>query len=207
MKRREGRGSLLPGVLVEYALHTMPNRPRPHRVAIQGARIRFANTPADLLNVSRSGALIRLGYQPRTGGEWPLVLELPNHMPQWLTGRVVRTQSASGTSPGAPVVGDQFLLALKFVNPPLEVVEALDQACGTTPPAAIPSDAPAEVRTLEESVRSAMQHLRRLSLSLRRRCPECGSPDVSKEFDHRYACDQCGVQFAGFRLGPVRVSL
>lgn len=69
------------------------------------------------MNVSRTGALIRLGYHLRTGGEWPLVLELPAFEPVWLTGR-----------------------------------------------------------------------------------------EVMKDVSHHYSCRQCGRQFAGFRVGPLRLS-
>ena len=67
-------------------------RPRPPRIAVTGAHMRFANTVADVVNVSPTGALIRLGFKPRLGGEWPLVLDLPAAGQVWLNGRVVRCQ-------------------------------------------------------------------------------------------------------------------
>lgn len=186
----------------------MPNHPRPRRVAIRGARMQFANTPADLMNVSRTGALIRLGYQPRTGGEWPLVLELPEAGPVWLTGRVVRSRRLDDASPsGLSTLGSGYLLALRFVNPSTDAQAILDEACGMPPAAASSVAAPVVGRGIERRLRSSVQRLRRLSLSLRRRCPECGSVEVAKEISHRYACEQCGLEFAGFRLGPLRVSL
>ena len=54
----------------------MPARARSPRVAVPGASIQFANTIAELVNLSPSGALIRMNFELRKGGEWPLVLDL-----------------------------------------------------------------------------------------------------------------------------------
>jgi hypothetical protein len=55
----------------------MHRRPRPRRVAIRGARVPLANTLADLVNVSRTGVLMQVGYELPPGSEWPLTLAVP----------------------------------------------------------------------------------------------------------------------------------
>lgn len=181
----------------------MSNRPRPRRVAVRGGCLRLANTTADLVNVSRTGALIRLNHELRTGGEWPLVLQLPTADPVWLHGRVVRCQRVEPG--GGTALRNQYVLGLKFVNPPAEAEAMLDGVCGTPPrPAAAPADgSPARRRWL----RVSLLHLRPPSLSLRRRCPECRSVEVTKEGRYRYSCDQCALEFVGIRVGPLRLSL
>src|ERR1700675_4232387 len=89
---------------------------RPPRVAVDGAHMRFANTVADVVNVSRTGALVRLGFKPRLGGEWPMVLDLPAAGQVWLNGRVVRCQE-DPSGRGAPLPSSEYLLGLAFVQP------------------------------------------------------------------------------------------
>ena len=89
----------------------MPTRTRSPRVVVPGARLQFANTVAELLNLSPTGALIRMNFELRRGGEWPLVLELPQSGQVWLHGRVVRCRRHDGA----------FVLALSFVSPNADV--------------------------------------------------------------------------------------
>ncbi len=107
----------------------MPNRPRPRRVAILGARVRLAAAVADLVNVSRTGVLIRASCQLRPGGEWPLVVELPAARVR-LSGRVVRCEPAEVPLPGGAALQGQYALALAFVNPSTDAQAVLDQVCG-----------------------------------------------------------------------------
>src|ERR1700693_686779 len=98
---------------------------RPPSVAVDGAHMRFANTVADVVNVSPTGALVRLGFKPRLGGEWPLVLDLPASGQGWLNGRVVRCQqdpSGRGTMPRS----NEYLLGLAFVRPSEGAQDVLD---------------------------------------------------------------------------------
>ena len=78
--------------------------PRPRRVALLGARVQLANTIADLVNVSRTGVLIRVSYELRANSEWPLVLELPATAPVRVTGRVARCESTDVSLPDGAVV-------------------------------------------------------------------------------------------------------
>ena len=171
----------------------MPTRPRPPRVAIAGARLQFANTVAELVNMSPSGALIRMGFELRKGGEWPLVLELPEAGQIWLSGRVVRCRRE----------GTAFLLALSFVSPEAQAQAILDRLCSTPSPAKEKRQHPLPwmLPTL------SFERLMRIRVSASRQCPECHSADVTKERRHGYSCSQCGCRFSGYRIGGIRISL
>jgi hypothetical protein len=185
----------------------MSKRPRPRRVAIRGATIQIASTVAEMLNVSRTGALIRLNYQPRTGGEWPLVLDLPAvDDALWLTGRVVRCRPAEPHAQHLSVTERHYLTALKFIDPSPEAQAILDGVCGTLAP--VKSVKPVARALPSRGMRKqpVIRRLRRLSLSIRRRCPECRSVDVMKNGRHRYTCKQCGREFSGLRFGPLRLA-
>ncbi len=176
-------------------------RQRPARISVPGANLRFANTAAELVNVSQTGALVRLVFKPRLGGEWPLVLDLPARGQVWLNGRVVRCQpdpSRLGVAPHPT----EYLLGLAFVEPSEAAQTLLDQLCGTSTPRRLGADS--KLRRLPDAAR---RRLRRFSLSLHRHCPECASTTVRKEADRRYLCEQCGCEFAGFHLGRIRISL
>jgi hypothetical protein len=159
----------------------------------------FANTAAELVNVSPTGALIRLGFKPRLGGEWPLAIALPARGQIWLNGRVVRCE-LDAVKNGASAHGTEYLLALAFVEPSEQAQALLDRLCGGS--TVRPTADAAPRRRL-----SRPHRLRRLALTLQRTCPECRSTMVTKQTGHRYSCDQCGSDFAGFHLGLLRVSL
>jgi hypothetical protein len=171
----------------------MHTRSRSPRVAVPGAHLQFANTVAELINVSPSGALIRMNFELRRGGEWPLVLELPRTGQLWLHGRVVRCRRHDGA----------FILALSFVAPNAEAQAVLDELCSAPAPAREkrPRPLPWRLPTL------SFERLMRLHLSTNRQCPECHSSDVSKERRHTYSCFQCGCRFSGYRIGKIRISL
>ena len=153
---------------------------RPRRAAIAGARAQFAGIVADVVNVSSTGALLRVAHPQPRGSQWPLLLEVSG-TPVQLTARVVRCEPAAGplsTSTG------QFTLALAFVNPLAEAQARLDQVC--------------------KSGRRTEGHASRLHVSLVRRCPKCKSRDVAKESRRHYSCCQCGEMFTGMRVGFLR---
>ena len=162
-----------------------------------GASLLFANTMAELVNVSPTGALIRLGFKPRLGGDWPLSIDVPARGQVWLNGRVVRCERDVVRRGPAARDGDGYLLGLTFVQPSDGAQALLDQLCG----ASTPSHGSAPPR------RRASMRLRRVALSLRRQCPECRSTTVTKQAGHHYSCDTCGSDFTGFHLGRIRISL
>ena len=171
-------------------------RARSPRITVPGAHIQFANTVANLINLSPSGALIGMHFELRRGGEWPLVLDLPASGPLWLQGRVVRCRRHEGA----------FILALSFVSPTAEAQAVLNELCK----AAVPSAPPKEKRPRPLPWRLptfSFERLLRARVSPARQCPECHSSDVSKDRRHSYSCFQCGCRFSGFRIGTFRISL
>lgn len=173
----------------------MPTRSRPPRVTVPGAHITFANTVAELINLSPSGALIRMNFELRKGGEWPLVLDLPTTGQVWLHGRVVRCRRHEGA----------FILALSFVSPNAEAQAVLNDLCASPRPAPAQEKRPRPLPWRLPAL--TFERLFRLHLSASRQCPECHSADVTKERRHSYSCYQCGCRFTGFRIGKLRISL
>ena len=174
----------------------MPTHVRSPRVAVPGARLQFANTVAELINLSPTGALIRMNFELRKGGEWPLVLDLPKLGQVWLQGRVVRCRRDEGA----------FSLALSFVAPSAEATDMLNDVCRTPAETGVPKEKrphPLPWRLPTFSI----ERLLRMRWSHDRQCPECHSGDVTKERSHGYSCFQCGCRFNGFRLGRMRISL
>jgi hypothetical protein len=147
---------------------------------VAGARARLADTFADVVNLSRTGALIRMPLHQRPGAQWPLILELSN-TPVELIARVVRCETASLTRQGAR---RQYMLGLAFVDPTPAVSAVLDRICKT--------------QNATEGKR------RRIYISFVRRCPHCKSRAVSKDSKRTYCCSDCGDVFTGIRIGVVR---
>jgi hypothetical protein len=157
---------------------------RPVRIPVPGARVRVADVTADLVNVSRTGILIRAPYALHPGTDWPLVLQVSKAVLQ-IAGRVVRCEA---TDTGAGSQG--YTLALSFLSPSREVQRWLLQACGGA----------------VEAHRGRTRRFKATALSRARHCPSCGSPRITKEARHRYYCNTCGARFIGLKLGPVRLA-
>jgi len=93
-----------------------------------GVRAQFAHTVADVLNLSRTGALLRANCTLRLRSEWPLLIELPAG-PVRLTGRVVRCQPAHASN-GSPQPRNQYAIAVSFLRAAPEAQAVLDAVCG-----------------------------------------------------------------------------
>lgn len=165
----------------------MFQHPRAHRVTISGARVLLADTIANLINVSRTGALIRAGRELMPGSNWPLTLQLNARAVQ-LTGRIVRLEPAP-VSVADGALCRQFAIALAFVEPSTTARSVLAAVCGG-----------ARARA------GVGVNLGVCRVSLVRHCPRCQSRSVSKAGPHRYACDDCHHFFRGFRIGLFRVA-
>ena len=143
--------------------------------------------------MSATGALIRMGFELRNGGEWPLVLDLPQAGQIGLNGRVVRCRRE----------GTLFLLALAFVSPGVQAQATLEDLCSRPSPIREKRTHPAPWTLPALS----FERLLRIRISSSRQCPECHSADVTKERRHGYSCFQCGCRFTGLRIGGLRISL
>ena len=164
----------------------MTYRSRARRVSLPGVRVQLADMPAHVVNVSRTGALVRAGRQLRPGSDWPLTLEFDDASVQ-LTVRVVRLERAAvAVADGA--LQKQFGVALVYVRPSSDVQEILESVCG-------------------KGLERLGGDLGVCRLSFARVCPRCGSRSVSRQQRRRYMCDACRRKFMGFRLGPLRVAL
>jgi hypothetical protein len=150
-------------------------QPRSERVAVRGAFAELARTYAEIVNVSRTGALIRGPQRHAPGDEWPVLLEL-GRMPLLVLARVVRCEPVAAGGRRA------FALGLAFVNPSADAVALLDRVCQGVQP----------------------RRARWFSMSLVRRCPQCRSRAVAKEANTRYLCTACLCRFRGFRVGFIR---
>ena len=158
----------------------MPHHVRLRRIPVAGARAQLASTLADVVNVSLTGALIRTSSQQRLGAEWPLILELSDR-PIRLTARIVRCELEEMPRRDRR---RQYALGVAFVNLSSEAQAVLDQVCSRT--------------------RQATAPLRRLYVSLVRRCPKCRSRSVLKETKRFYHCTECRHEFTGIRIGVLR---
>jgi hypothetical protein len=102
---------------------------RPPRVVLIGARVQLGNTVADVVNVSRTGVLVRAGQQLSIGSEWPLTLEVSGAPPALVTGRVVRCGAAHVSIPGGAVLRSRYDVAFLFVDRSPAARAILDALC------------------------------------------------------------------------------
>ena len=102
--------------------------PRPTRVHIPGARVRFANGVVPLDTLSPTGALMHAVEELPVGSTWPLVLELPSETVR-LTGRVVSCEPPHAASPDGAERRTSYAVAMAFVELPSGVRRALQRVC------------------------------------------------------------------------------
>ena len=107
----------------------MTFRSRAIRIALSEARGQLANTVVELMNISRTGALIRSGYELLPGTVWPFVLELPTETMN-LTARVVRCRRSEASSESA-AARIRYDIGITFDLPSSAARRILQQLCGT----------------------------------------------------------------------------
>lgn len=163
----------------------MPSSARLRRIALQGAHARLANADVEIVNLSRTGVLVKASHPLRAGTDWALALDLADTSVQ-VTARVVRCRP--GSDPQDTTIGPPHHdLALAFVTKTSEADAALYSVCGSQ---------------LEVP---RWRHFRPLrSLSIARRCPRCRTTHVLKERPRRYYCAVCNTRFTGLKFGPIR---
>jgi DNA-directed RNA polymerase subunit RPC12/RpoP len=133
---------------------------------------------AAVINVSRTGVLVRGPQRHVPGAQWPLLLEF-GRTPLLLLARVARCEPVLERRGGRV----EYALGLEFVDPSADARAILERVCGAaTPP--------------RRSVS--------FSISLVRRCPQCRSRAVVKEGQQQYLCTACLRRFRGFRIGFIR---
>ena len=97
-------------------------KPRAVRISIHDASVSFQRRAVTLINISRSGALIRV-HAPAVVGSTGRLVITHAHTTVQIDGRVARTRLAS--TPGASYDGD-WEAGVEFVSPtPPEVAQLL----------------------------------------------------------------------------------
>ena len=165
---------------------SVPSSARSRRIAVHGTHARLANADVEIVNLSRTGVLVKAPHPLRAGTDWPLTLDVMSDTPFEVTARVVRCRP--GSDPQDTTIGPPHHdLALAFVTKSSEADAALYAVCGSQ---------------LEVP---RWRHFRPLrSLSIARRCPRCRTTHVLKERPRRYYCAVCNTRFTGLKVGPIR---
>ncbi len=96
-------------------------KPRAVRISIADSVVTFLEQPATLVNISRTGALLRVHAPPQVDASGQLTIS-HNHTTIQMEGRVVRRNMA-GTA-GGPNDRD-WMVGLTFISPPPPEVTAL----------------------------------------------------------------------------------
>lgn len=102
---------------------------RPARVNVTGVGARVGNVAGHVVNISLTGALVRIPIGLVIGSEHPLTLEI-TEQPVGLTARIVRVQSVPIELSGAVLQREEYALGVVFSRTPAEAVEAITQLCG-----------------------------------------------------------------------------
>jgi len=94
-----------------------------------GGRVQLSRGFFDLVNLSRTGALIRTHDAMRLGAEWPVTIKLLGKTVA-VTGRVVRCEATDVRLPGGASLRNHFAVAFAFVASTPEAESALLAVCG-----------------------------------------------------------------------------
>ena len=98
-------------------------KPRAVRISISEAVVTFKGKQATLVNISRSGALLRVHAALPVEATGQLTIS-HNHTTVQMEGRVVRTGMAGTGTAGGPNDGD-WTVGLTFIAPPPPEITAL----------------------------------------------------------------------------------
>ena len=148
--------------------------------------MRLRRTVADVVNVSRSGVLIRVSCELDPASEWPAILEF-NTVLVRVAARVVRKEP-----PNSGSVSRQSVIALTFIGPSPPVQAVLTDVCGDRDEATRPD---------------THAGLRWPRLSFVRCCPNCHGASIGKKAQRHYECMECGRRFVGFRIASLRIAI
>lgn len=150
--------------------------------------MRVGRAVADVVNVSRSGVLIRASSDLDAASEWPVILEF-NSVLVRVAARVVRKEAPARSRAGA----EQSLVALTFIKPSPSVQAVLKDVCGMDRDDATSSKERPGVRWPR--------------LSFVRCCPNCDGVSIEKRKRRHYECLECGRQFVGFKIVNLRIAI
>jgi c-di-GMP-binding flagellar brake protein YcgR len=100
---------------------------RSARVTMSNVEVRIGTECGRLVDISRTGALVRTHAALVVGHEYPLLVHSSVHGQVSLTARVVRIERASDTR--ADDDTDQQLIGLQFIQLPATVKRLLQDMC------------------------------------------------------------------------------
>ncbi len=103
--------------------------PRSVRVPTPGVRARVNSVAGDLLNISATGALVRIARELAVGAEGPILLD-PDARRIDLYGRVVRCSRLTIELPGAVLKQPLYGAGVMFTYASASAVEGIAQLCG-----------------------------------------------------------------------------
>jgi CheY-like chemotaxis protein len=105
-------------------------QPRSVRVPTPGVRARVNSAPGDLLNVSATGALVRVDRELPVGTDGPLLVDTQGRRID-LFGRVVRCVRLAIELPGGAVLRQpSYAIGVMFTYASASAIEGIAQLCG-----------------------------------------------------------------------------
>ncbi len=149
--------------------------------------MRVGRAVADVVNVSRSGVLVRASCELDAASEWPVILEF-NSVLVRVAARVVRREEAARSR-----AADRCLVALTFIKPSPSVQVVLKDVCGVNRDRAASSNERASARWPR--------------VSFDRSCPNCAGLSIEKRKRRHYECLDCGRLFVGIRIANLRIAI
>ncbi len=116
--------------MMDSGRRVSPRLTRAVRVPTPGVRARVNAATGDLLNVSATGALVRLPRELPVGSSWPVILDLDARRID-LSGRVVRCERLTIALPGGGVLErPAYVTAVMFTHASASAVQGVAQLCG-----------------------------------------------------------------------------
>ena len=100
---------------------------RSARVTMSNVEVRIGAERGRLVDISRTGALVRTHAALVVGHEYPLLVNSSLHGQISLTARVVRVEPASDTKANDDT--DQHLIGLQFIQLPATAIRMLQDLC------------------------------------------------------------------------------
>lgn len=105
-------------------------RTRAVRVPTPGVRARVNSTRGDVLNLSATGALLRVFGELHVGSEGPVTLDLDSRRIE-LAGRIVRCERQTIELPGGAMLKQpEYTVGVMFIRPSADAMQGIAQLCG-----------------------------------------------------------------------------
>ena len=113
----------------QRSIFTEKATPRSARVATAPLQVHIAGSPGRLVNVSASGALVRVQQRPSLEGDQPMQIDVDPE-PVEMRVRVVRSHGVSVALPESAWQGQEYAVAVAFAELTPTAKRALKMLCG-----------------------------------------------------------------------------